>query len=118
MRGHVKILDVSARDGLQSVAKSVSTATKLELLRRLVDCGVRSLDVASFANPKLVPQLADGSELLKAMGSDPAFAGCRITCIVPNRRGLDRMMLAAEATNLDISVSIWVGNGVCWFLRF
>ena len=40
------------------------TATKLELIRRLVDAGVRRVEVASFVNPKRVPQMADAEAVL------------------------------------------------------
>ena len=88
----------------------VSTGTKLELLRRLHDAGVRHFDVASFANPKLVPQLADGVELLRMIADDPVLTtDASLTAIVPNMRGLERFLLSVDQLGLkNCSVSIWV----------
>ena len=49
----VEIVDVGPRDGLQSQPQLVDTETKIQLINRLVDAGVRRLEVASFVNPKL-----------------------------------------------------------------
>lgn len=70
---------------------------------------MKHFDVASFANPKLVPQLADGPELLKLIAADPLLAESNLTVIVPNRRGLDRFLRCHSELKLkNCSVSIWV----------
>jgi isopropylmalate/homocitrate/citramalate synthase len=104
----VRIVEVSARDGLQAVRGAiVPTEKKMELIRRLVAAGVTHLDVASFANPKLVPQLADGAQILRQCAADPSLRDQNLTCIVPNQRGLERA-LAAGAGLPNLSVSLWV----------
>ena len=87
----VEIVDVAPRDGLQSDAAMVSTATKVELIRRLVDAGVRRLEATSFVNPKRVPQMADAEALMAALprSGDVTYIG-----LVMNRRGLDRALAA------------------------
>ncbi len=106
----MRIVEVSVRDGLQAVrGPAVSTATKMELIRRLVGAGVRHLDVASFASPKLVPQLADSAEVLRQCAADPLLndGQTHFVCIVPSQRGLERA-LAAGAGLRSLSVSLWV----------
>lgn len=61
----VRIVEASARDGLQSIKTIVPTATKIELIRRLADTGLRSIEATSFVSPKWVPQLADGADVMK-----------------------------------------------------
>lgn len=87
----VEIVDVAPRDGLQSDAAMVSTATKVELIGRLVDAGVRRLEATSFVNPKRVPQMADAEALMAALprSDDVTYIG-----LVMNRRGLDRALAA------------------------
>ncbi len=65
-RGFVKLVEAAARDGLQAVpmVSPVPTDAKLSLVRRCFAAGLRHFDAASFASPKLVPQLADGAALL------------------------------------------------------
>src|SRR4051794_5697310 len=41
----VEIVEVSPRDGLQAEDVMVDTATKLELIRRAVDAGIRRIEV-------------------------------------------------------------------------
>lgn len=87
----VEIVDVAARDGLQSDPTVVSTAAKVELIARLVAAGVRRLEAASFVNPKRVPQMADAEAVMAALprSDDVTYIG-----LVMNRRGLDRALAA------------------------
>ncbi len=85
----VEIVDVAPRDGLQADSVMVSTATKVELIGRLVDAGVRRLEATSFVHPKRVPQMADAEDLMAALPrrDDVTYIG-----LVMNRRGLDRAL--------------------------
>ncbi len=85
----VVVHDVGPRDGLQNEAAFVPTAVKAELVRRLYDAGLPSVEVTSFVLPEWVPQLADAEELVAAL---PGDALERSTVLVPNRRGLDRAL--------------------------
>jgi hydroxymethylglutaryl-CoA lyase len=59
----VEIHEVVLRDGIQNEKKLVPTQQKLRLIRELIACGVRRIEVSSFVNPKLVPQMADAEVL-------------------------------------------------------
>jgi len=87
----VEIVDVGPRDGLQSDAVLLPTATKLQLIGKLIDAGVRRVEVASFVNPKKVPQMADAEAVLAALPrrDDVSYIG-----LVLNRRGFDRALAA------------------------
>lgn len=86
---HVEIIDVGPRDGLQSQPRLVDTETKLEFIDRLVDAGIRRLEVASFVNPKRVPQMADAAEVVARL---PRRAGVRYIGLVLNEKGLERAL--------------------------
>ena len=90
----VEIVEVSPRDGLQNESQPVSTEDKLLLIDRAVAAGVRRLEIASFVNPKRVPQMADAEEVVaKACRTeDVTYIG-----LVMNRRGAER----ALDTNID-----------------
>jgi hydroxymethylglutaryl-CoA lyase len=60
----VEIVEVSPRDGLQNESQAVSTEDKLRLIERAVNAGIRRLEIASFVNPKRVPQMADAEEVI------------------------------------------------------
>ena len=93
MTNQIEIVDVAPRDGLQSDAVMFTTEQKVELTHRIVAAGVRRVEVASFVNPKRVPQMADAEAVLAALagsGSSATFIG-----LVLNARGFDRAVAAA-----------------------
>lgn len=55
---YVKLVEVGARDGLQNEKKTISAATKIELIRRLAKTGLRDIEAGSFVSPKWVPQVS------------------------------------------------------------
>jgi hydroxymethylglutaryl-CoA lyase len=85
------IVEVGPRDGLQNESASVPTAVKIEFIRRAVDAGVRRIEVASFVNPRRVPQMADAEEVMRAI---PRREGVRYIGLVLNRAGFDRAAAA------------------------
>jgi len=87
MAEQIEIIDVAPRDGLQSQPKLVDTNTKIELVTRLIEAGVGRIEVASFVNPKRVPQMADAEEVIKLLPKrdDVTYIG-----LVLNMRGFER----------------------------
>jgi hydroxymethylglutaryl-CoA lyase len=77
--------DVAPRDGLQNIAASVPTEVKVRLVEGLLGAGVPRVEATSFVSSKWVPQLADGAEVLRALGPE---ALPRLRVLIPNRRGL------------------------------
>lgn len=63
----VRILEAGPRDGLQNIKKFIPTATKLELIQRLAAAGLRDIEPTSSVSAKMVPQMADGSEIVREM---------------------------------------------------
>ena len=51
------MVEVGPRDGLQNESTSIPLETKLELIRRLAQTGVRNIEAGSFVAPKWVPQV-------------------------------------------------------------
>jgi hydroxymethylglutaryl-CoA lyase len=89
----VQIVEVSARDGLQNDPAFLTTEQKVELIKRTVEAGVDRAEVASFANPKAVPQMADAEGVLEGLGVIDGFSTIGL---VLNTRGFHR----AAATNV------------------
>uniref|UniRef100_M1CJB8 hydroxymethylglutaryl-CoA lyase n=1 Tax=Solanum tuberosum TaxID=4113 RepID=M1CJB8_SOLTU len=67
MPNHVKIVEVGARDGLQNKKKIVPTSVKVELIQKLVSCGLPVVEVTGFVSPKWVPQLSDAKDVMEAV---------------------------------------------------
>lgn len=92
------INEVGPRDGLQNQSAPISTSGKLELVRALVDAGLKAIEATAFVSPKAVPQMADAAQLSALLPRDPDL---RFSALVPNRRGLER---AAEAGFREVAV--------------
>ncbi|MDT8895247.1 hydroxymethylglutaryl-CoA lyase [Halomonas sp. I1] len=82
----VRLVDVAPRDGLQNEPEAIDTDTKLELIDRLADAGLRHIEAASFVSPKWVPQMADHREVMTRLERRP---GITYSALTPNLKGLE-----------------------------
>ncbi|MEO7006016.1 MAG: hydroxymethylglutaryl-CoA lyase [Terrimesophilobacter sp.] len=90
----IRLVEVGLRDGLQAVPEPLRTEDKVELVRMLIDAGVREIEAVSFAHPKVLPQLADAEAVMAAV---PRLPGVVYRGLAPNLRGAQR----AVASGLD-----------------
>src|ERR1700726_2527191 len=88
---NIEMVEVGPRDGLQNESALFTTTQKLELIGRALDAGVRRIEVASFVNPKLVPQMADADAVSAGLArrDDVTYIG-----LVLNKRGALRAIEA------------------------
>src|SRR4029450_7585884 len=84
----IEIREVGPRDGLQDHKELVPTATKLEMIRRVLGAGVRSVEATSFVSPKVVPQLADAAELTDQL-ADEDLSNTLVSVFVPTLRWME-----------------------------
>jgi isopropylmalate/homocitrate/citramalate synthase len=82
----VRIREVGPRDGFQNEPEMVETDEKVRLVDALARTGVPRLEVTSFVRADVIPQLADGPEVLRRMDIPDDVA---VTVLVPNERGLE-----------------------------
>lgn len=94
----VRIVEVGPRDGLQNEPNIVPTETKIELINRLAEVGLRTIEATSFVSPKWVPQMADHSEVLQGITRHP---GVTYPVLTPNLKGFEAA-LAAGATEVAV----------------
>ena len=86
----VVLEDESLRDGLQFEQKILTLAEKVSLYRLLAAAGVRRLQVGSFVHPKVVPQMADTEEFIRAVRDESQDV--LLSALVLNDRGLERAL--------------------------
>jgi hydroxymethylglutaryl-CoA lyase len=91
MTGYVRIVEVGPRDGLQNEKTLIATAHKIELIDRLSQTGLRSIEATSFVSPQWVPQLADAAEVFAGIARKP---GISYPVLVPNEKGYERARAA------------------------
>jgi hydroxymethylglutaryl-CoA lyase len=102
MTTHLVILEEQGlRDGLQTLAQIVPAARKLDYIERLVDAGLRRIQVASFVHPLLVPAMADAEDICRGLRPHPevVYSGLAL-----NVRGVERAV-AAGLKHVSISIS-------------
>jgi isopropylmalate/homocitrate/citramalate synthase len=82
----VKIVEVGPRDGLQNENAKLDVETRVALIGRLRDCGLKTIEAGSFVNPAWVPQMANSGDVVKQLVTDKTAT---YPVLVPNLRGLD-----------------------------
>ena len=93
------LVDVAPRDGLQSLPKWIPTEDKVWLCDRLTDLGVPVVEVASFAHPKVVPNMRDAEEVFARIRRKP---GTVYRGQAPNVRGAHRAIEAKVGEMLGL----------------
>ncbi len=96
MPKQVRIVDVGPRDGLQAEPATVPTEAKVELIHRLADAGIPSVEAGAFVSPKWVPQMADSEAVLNTI---KRRSGTVYPVLVPNMKGFERAQ-AAKVTEI------------------
>ena len=90
----VILCECFARDGLQHEPSFVPTATKRALIERFAALGFPRVEATSYSNPKVVPQFADASELLRTLERVPSVY-YKATCA--NVKAVERALADLDA---------------------
>jgi hydroxymethylglutaryl-CoA lyase len=85
----VRIREVGPRDGFQNEPEVIPTEEKVRLIGMLSDTGLHRIELTSFVRPDVIPQLADGEEVLSRY--EPRN-GVAYSVLIPNRKGLERAL--------------------------
>jgi hydroxymethylglutaryl-CoA lyase len=101
----VHIREVGPRDGFQNEPEVIPTADKVRLVEMLARTGLKRLEVTSFVRADVIPQLADGAEVLRAAEIRDDVS---VTVLIPNERGLENALEVRDRfdeVNLFLSAS-------------
>lgn len=94
----VKIVEVSPRDGLQNEKQNISLETKLKLIEKLTNTGIKNIEVTGFVSPKWVPQLADAEQLCQQLKRQNSV---HYSVLTPNTIGMQK---AIDAEIKEVAV--------------
>ena len=101
----VTLCECFARDGLQHEPAFVPTATKRALVERFAALGFPRVEATSYSNPKVVPQFADASEVLKSI-ERKSGTFYKATCA--NVKAVERALADLEAGHGANEISLLV----------
>ena len=90
----VRVVEVGPRDGLQNEPRPVAASVKVELINRLADAGLRSIEAASFVSPRWVPLMADSEEVMRALIPRD---GVVYSALTPNLQGFQSALKVGAA---------------------
>jgi hydroxymethylglutaryl-CoA lyase len=85
----VHIREVGPRDGFQNEPEVVPTDEKVRLIELLAASGLERIEVTSFVRADVIPQLADGPEVLQRI---EVPGDVSLGVLIPNERGLDNAL--------------------------
>jgi hydroxymethylglutaryl-CoA lyase len=89
----VSIREVGPRDGFQNEPEVIATDDKVRLVEMLAATGLKRLEVTSFVRADVIPQLADGTEVLRRARIPEDVS---VSVLIPNERGLDNALALRE----------------------
>jgi hydroxymethylglutaryl-CoA lyase len=89
----VRVREVGPRDGFQNEPEVIATDDKVRLVDALARTGLRRIEATSFVRADVIPQLADGAEVLRRIDVPE---GVSVSVLVPNERGLDAALELAD----------------------
>lgn len=89
----VRIVEVGPRDGLQNEKQLVPADIKVELIGRLADAGLKTVEATAFVSPKWVPQMADNAEVLTRVQA-ARRPGVAYPVLTPNLKGFEAALAA------------------------
>lgn len=97
----VLLQDVGPRDGLQNESVVLSPLERARVIGALEEAGVRRIQIGSFVNPRLVPQMAETDVVWRSLRKT---GSTRYSVLVLNRRGLEQA-LSIGIPHVEIYVS-------------
>lgn len=106
----VRIVEVGPRDGLQNVKTSIPTATKIELIKRLQQTGLQSVEITSVVSPRAIPQLSDCRTVLSNAHIQRVLQNGQIRApvLIPNLKGLE---IALQHGVREVAVFVSASEG-------
>lgn len=89
---NIQLFEVGLRDGLQNEPKPLPAPWRAQMALRLIQAGVRRLELGSFVSPRWVPAMASTHEVVQTVNQslNQSPSGLELYVLVPNRQGLEQ----------------------------
>ncbi len=99
----INIIEVGPRDGFQNLCDYIPLEKKLSIVDKIVESGVKNIQLTSFVSPKAIPQMQDSAELAKICLEK--YPEVKFSALVPNLRGA-KGALEAGIKNISYVMSL------------
>ncbi|MDI6797082.1 MAG: pyruvate carboxyltransferase [Desulfatibacillaceae bacterium] len=80
----VVIGDITVRDGFQHEEKFIPTDAKLWVAEKLIQAGVKHMEITNYGPPQLMPQFKDADELMKRLRNSKKVKGLIDDVVISN----------------------------------
>ena len=81
----IEIMEVCPRDGWQNLPDVISLEKKKQYIDHILASGVKYMQICSFVNPKVIPQMADAQEVTRYFLEK--YPDRCFNALIPNLRG-------------------------------
>ena len=92
------------RDAMQGIKNFIPTSHKISYINKLLNVGFDTIDIGSFVSKKVIPQMADTSDVIRGINLD--VNSPKLLTIVANERGAEMASDFDEITYLGFPFSI------------
>jgi hydroxymethylglutaryl-CoA lyase len=100
----IVITEVCPRDGWQNFKTILPVEDKIAYIKKMMDSGVKSIEITSYVHPKSVPQMADADQVTTALLEYAKNRGVAVSALTLNSKGVVRAR-ALGMTNLGFVIS-------------
>ena len=95
----VQIIEVGPRDGFQNVSKFIPTEIKQTVVEKLINSGIKRIQITSFVSPKAIPQMRDAKELSEKFLQK--YPDMELFALCPNLKGVE---IASQCGYKEVSL--------------
>ncbi len=89
----IKLLEVGLRDGIQNEKIHFSVSDRFFILKKLIDAGVKNIEIGSFVSSQAVPSMKLTSHLMKKVRDELKLSdSLMLSALIPNEIGYQKAL--------------------------
>ena len=81
----INVMEVCPRDGWQNLPRVIPTEEKKYFIEKMLDAGIKKMQICSFVSPRAIPQMHDAKEVSAYFIKN--YPDCEFNALIPNLRG-------------------------------
>jgi hydroxymethylglutaryl-CoA lyase len=98
----VKIVDLTARDGIEGIKRLIPVDFRVDLVNRLTEAGFPAIEVGEFVSPKVIPAVQYTEQVVQRI-THKSFSHANINCSIEQSfTRFDPVMVAAKQHGIQV----------------